>query len=122
MDAFKDFQDQLQTLLAQFSALTINSVDKKADQLNEKMDKIIAAMNTLSPTERRMQEKIEDYGGEGEAFHVTTLDCCTRQILTTLIQNPRFLNEISSELGTKLTTQLTSILREDLDSQLESNK
>ncbi|KAF9062992.1 hypothetical protein BDP27DRAFT_1335820 [Rhodocollybia butyracea] len=105
IDAFKDFQAQLQTLLAQFSALTINNVDQKTDQLNQKMDKIIAAINTLSPTERRMQEKIEDYGGEEEAF-----------------RNPRFLNEISSELGTKLTTQLTSILREDLDSQLESNK
>ncbi|KAJ3738751.1 hypothetical protein DFH05DRAFT_753253 [Lentinula detonsa] len=106
IDAFKDFQSQLQQLLNQVSALTINTVNKKSDELNQKLDMVIAAINTLSPVEARVQVKIHDYGGEEKAFRSST-----------------FLNEITeSEFGVKITPQLKSILREDLASQLESNE
>ncbi|KAJ3794821.1 hypothetical protein GGU11DRAFT_272738 [Lentinula aff. detonsa] len=106
IDAFKDFQSQLQQLLNQVSALTINTVNKKSDELNQKLDMVIAAINTLSPVEARVQAKIHDYGGEEKAFRSST-----------------FLNEITeSEFGVKITPQLKSILREDLASQLESNE
>ncbi|KAJ3982338.1 hypothetical protein F5890DRAFT_1555982 [Lentinula detonsa] len=106
IDAFKDFQSQLQQLLNQVSALTINTVNKKSDELNQKLDMVIAAINTLSPVEARVQAKIHDYGGEEKAF-----------------RSSPFLNEITeSEFGVKITPQLKSILREDLASQLESNE
>ncbi|KAJ3717568.1 hypothetical protein DFJ43DRAFT_1043097 [Lentinula guzmanii] len=106
IDAFKDFQSQLQQLLNQVSALTINTVNKKSDELNAKLDMVIAAINTLSPVEARVQAKIHDYGGEEKAF-----------------RSSPFLNEITeSEFGVKITPQLKSILREDLASQLESNE
>ncbi|KAJ4474320.1 hypothetical protein J3R30DRAFT_658808 [Lentinula aciculospora] len=104
--AFKDFQDQLQRLLTQVSALIINEVDKKTDELNQKLDAVIAAISLLTPAEARVQSQIDDYGGEEKAF-----------------QSTPFINEITErEFGVKVTPQLKSILREDLASQLKSNE
>ncbi|KAJ3828644.1 hypothetical protein F5880DRAFT_839222 [Lentinula raphanica] len=106
IDAFKDFQDQLQQLLTQASALTITNVDKKTDQLSQKLDMVIAAIKSLTPEEARVQAKIQEYGGEEKAFRSTP-----------------FLNQITeSEFGVKITPQLKTILREDLSSQLKSNE
>ncbi|KAF8823432.1 hypothetical protein HHX47_DHR10000066 [Lentinula edodes] len=103
----KDFQNQLQQLLTQVSALTINTVNEKTDALNQKLDVVIAAINSLTPAESRVQAKIDDFGGEEKAFQAS-------QIF--------FYHILINEFGIKVTPQLKSILREDLASQLKSNE
>ncbi|KAJ3889096.1 hypothetical protein GG344DRAFT_79106 [Lentinula edodes] len=107
IDTFKDFQNQLQQLLTQVSALTINTVNEKTDALNQKLDVVIAAINSLTPAESRVQAKIDDFGGEEKAFQAS-------QIF--------FYHILINEFGIKVTPQLKSILREDLASQLKSNE
>ncbi|KAH7875029.1 uncharacterized protein C8R40DRAFT_1170657 [Lentinula edodes] len=106
-DKNMDFQNQLQQLLTQVSALTINTVNEKTDALNQKLDVVIAAINSLTPAESRVQAKIDDFGGEEKAFQAS-------QIF--------FYHILINEFGIKVTPQLKSILREDLASQLKSNE
>ncbi|KAJ3770365.1 hypothetical protein FB446DRAFT_705476 [Lentinula raphanica] len=88
---FANFQYQLQQLLTQASALAITNVDKKTDELNQKLDMVIAAIKSLTPKEARVQAKIQEAGGEEKAFQI-----------------------IETEFGKKITPQMKTILREDL--------
>ncbi|KAF5391048.1 hypothetical protein D9757_003997 [Collybiopsis confluens] len=107
LDAFKDFKDQLQRLLTQVSALTINDMHKETEEVDRKLDLVMEMLlHTQSSTEARIQEKIQAYGGEESAF-----------------QSKSFVNEITeSEFKIKATPQLRSILHEDLSVQLKANE
>lgn len=74
INAFKDFQDQLTRLLTEESSLEINVIDNKVGQLDQKMDMLIAMVNTQSPAEKTVQSKIEAYGGNEVAFQVSSVN------------------------------------------------
>ncbi|KAJ3849871.1 hypothetical protein EV368DRAFT_85102 [Lentinula lateritia] len=111
IDTFKDFQNQLQQLLTQVSALTINTVNEKTDALNQKLDAVIAAINSLTPAESRSTRFLNEITESEFGIRVTPqLKSILREDLASQLK--------SNEAMFKLQLEAT---QRDLEQSIERN-
>ncbi|KAJ3866510.1 hypothetical protein EV359DRAFT_62277 [Lentinula novae-zelandiae] len=111
IDTFKDFQNQLQQLLTQVSALTINTVNEKTDVLNQKLDVVIAAIKSLTPAESRSTRFLNEITESEFGIKVTPqLKSILREDLASQLK--------SNEAMFKLQLETT---QRDLEQSMERN-
>ncbi|THU98638.1 hypothetical protein K435DRAFT_838050 [Dendrothele bispora CBS 962.96] len=113
-NAFKEFENTLQHLLTESSALMILKVDENVEGLSTKLDQMMSMIQQVierkSPLEENIEREVEQNGGREVALKVA-------------LKDRRFLMDMAKEyFGTTLTPQLRTALQMDIKESLENNR